>query len=372
MHVDGFRFDLAATLARESFEVDRYSTFFDIVQQDPLLCQVKLIAEPWDLGPGGYQVGNFPPLWSEWNGRFRDTIRRFWKWDERQVPDLAYRLTGSSDLYKGNRRRPWASINFITCHDGFTLRDLVSYNDKHNESNKDENRDGSNDNASWNCGTEGPTDDPAIRALRLRQMKNFLATLMLAQGVPMLYHGDEFGRTKAGNNNSYCHDSELNWLNWNLDSEGKELFAFVQQLVRLRRDHPTFRRKNFFMGRKISGKGVHDIYWLRPDRRRMRAKEWNEHFFRTFAVLLPSEGFTDSDAKGNPIPEETFCILFNAHDGEMRFVIPRLKDPWTLVFDTVKKEALPGGVVRDFYTTAPRSMALLTTKTAAVYRPRKR
>jgi isoamylase len=373
MHVDGFRFDLAATLARESFDVDRLSTFFDIIQQDPVLCQVKLIAEPWDLGPGGYQVGNFPALWSEWNGRFRDTFRRFWKGDDSQVPDMAYRLTGSSDLYKGTRRRPWASINFITCHDGFTLRDLVSYNDKHNEANKDENRDGTSDNFSWNCGMEGPTNDPEIRALRLRQMKNFLASLLLSQGVPMVYHGDESGRTKQGNNNTYCHDGELNWLPWNFDDEGKELIEFTRLLMRLRRDHPTFRRKNFFRGRKISGRGVYDIYWLKPDRRRMRAKEWNEHFVKTFAMLLLSEGFTDTDSKGTRIPEETFLVLFNAHPGEMNFVIPRLKDPWTLVFDTAKKDFdETGTVVKDSYSAAPHSMALLRSKTAEYHKTRKK
>ncbi|MBN2035592.1 MAG: hypothetical protein JW768_02500, partial [Chitinispirillaceae bacterium] len=312
-------------------------------------------------------------LWSEWNGRFRDTIRRFWKGEEKQAPDMAYRLTGSSDLYKGNRRRPWASINFVTCHDGFTLRDLVSYNKKHNEANKDENRDGANDNESWNCGVEGPTDNTEIRALRLRQMKNFLATLLLSQGVPMLYNGDEFGRTKGGNNNSYCHDNELNWLSWDHDEEGKELLSFAQKLLEIRRDHPTFRRKNFFRGRKISGKGVHDIYWLRPDRRRMRSKEWNEHFVKTFAVLLPAEGFTDTDAKGVRIPEETFLLLFNAHHDEMTFVIPRLKDSWHLVFDTSKKgRSDEGRIVKDSYVAAARSLALLQSRTAEYHTVRKR
>jgi isoamylase len=373
MHVDGFRFDLAATLARESFEVDQYGTFFDIIQQDPVLCQVKLIAEPWDLGPGGYQVGNFPSLWSEWNGRYRDTIRRFWKGDEKQAPDMAYRLTGSSDLYKGTRRKPWASINFVTCHDGFTLRDLVSYDSKHNEANKDDNRDGTDDNASWNCGVEGPTDDPSISTIRLRQMKNFLATLLLSQGVPMLYHGDEIGRSKRGNNNTYCHDNTLNWIDWNIDDEGNELLAFTRRLCAIRREHPTFRRKHFFRGRKISGKGVHDIYWLRPDRRRMRAKEWNEHFVRSFAVLLPAEGFTDTDAQGNRIPEETFLLLFNAHHDEMTFVIPRLREPWFLVFDTTANTPPAAeNAVKDRYVAGPRSMALLKSRSAEYHTSRRK
>ncbi|MGH6630036.1 MAG: glycogen debranching protein GlgX, partial [Burkholderiales bacterium] len=269
MHVDGFRFDLAAALARELHDVDRLGSFFDIIQQDPVLSQVKLIAEPWDVGPGGYHVGNFPVLWAEWNGIYRDTVRGFWKGDDGTVADLAWRLTGSSDLYEQGGRRPYASINFITAHDGFTLNDLVSYNEKHNEANGDENRDGHDHNLSWNCGVEGPTGDPAILALRARQQRNLLATLLLSQGVPMLQAGDEIGRTQQGNNNAYCQDNEISWLDWELDEPRRRLLDFTRYLIRLFHEHPVLRRRKFFQGRRIRGSEIRDLVWFRADGQEM-------------------------------------------------------------------------------------------------------
>ncbi|MBN1306420.1 MAG: glycogen debranching protein GlgX [Chitinispirillaceae bacterium] len=343
MHVDGFRFDLAATLAREFYEVDRLSTFFDVICQDPVLSQVKLIAEPWDLGHGGYQVGNFPELWNEWNGKYRDAVRRFWKGDEGQLSEIGYRLTGSSDLYKYSNRNPQASVNFITCHDGFTLRDLVSYNGKHNEANGEENRDGANDNDSWNCGSEGPADDPDIKRLRLRQMKNLLSTLFLSQGTPMLFGGDEFGKTKRGNNNTYCQDNELSWLQWEHDDEGRDLLAFTRSLIALRKRHPIFCRKSFFQGRRLSGRGVRDIHWFRPDGREMRVKEWNQSFARSVGMMLVGDAIPDLDSNGEKIIDDSFLILLNAHWEPIEFKLPKsLKSGWVPILDTtVAGSSLP-------------------------------
>src|SRR5882672_4155152 len=286
MHVDGFRFDLASALARELFDVDRLAAFFDIIHQDPVLSHIKLIAEPWDLGQGGYQVGNFPVLWTEWNGKYRDSVRRFWRGDGGTVSELATRLSGSNDLYAHSGRQPYASINFITAHDGFTLNDLVSYNDKHNEANLEDNRDGENHNLSWNCGVEGPTDDREIRALRERQKRNLLATLILSQGVPMISHGDELGRTQAGNNNAYCQDNDISWIDWNLDPEKRALLQFTTKLVQFRLSQPTLRRRRYFQGRDIRGGEVKDVAWLAPDGREMNDEAWNADFVRSLGMLL--------------------------------------------------------------------------------------
>jgi glycogen operon protein len=324
MGVDGFRFDLASSLARGLHEVDRLGAFFDIIHQDPVISQVKLIAEPWDLGEGGYQVGNFPPLWSEWNARYRDTVRDYWRGADRHLGELAYRFTGSSDLYEGTGRRAFASINFVTAHDGFTLRDLVSYEQKHNDGNGEENRDGHEDNRSWNCGAEGPSDDPAVKACRARQQRNFLATLLLSQGVPMLVGGDEFGRTQGGNNNAYAQDNETSWLDWaNADDDLRE---FTRQLVALRRDHPVFRRRRFFQGRAIHGSGVTDIAWFTPDGQQMSEEHWGEGFAKSLGVFLNGEGIGSFDTEGNPITDDSFYVLLNAHDQPLEFTLPN--GPW--------------------------------------------
>ncbi|MDI6851996.1 MAG: glycogen debranching protein GlgX [Deltaproteobacteria bacterium] len=340
MHVDGFRFDLASTLARELHEVDRLGSFFDIIHQDPVISQVKLIAEPWDLGEGGYQVGNFPVLWAEWNGEYRDTVRRFWKGDGGQAATLAYRLTGSSDLYESTGRRPYASINFITAHDGFTLRDLVSYHFKHNEANLEDNRDGIEDNISWNCGAEGPTDDPAILALRARQQRNFLATLLLSQGVPMLLAGDEFGRTQQGNNNTYCQDNELSWLDWKLAEENKDLLEFTGFLIQLFRKHPIFRRRRFFQGRKIRSSDVKDLTWFRPDGNEMSDQDWNESFVRSLGLRLAGDAIEEVDHEGNRVMDDTFFWVLNGHHEPLTFTLPVAPEPasWELVFDTREYE----------------------------------
>ncbi|MEW6475492.1 MAG: glycogen debranching protein GlgX [Actinomycetota bacterium] len=311
MHVDGFRFDLAAALARQFFEVDRLSAFFDLVQCDPVVSQVKLIAEPWDLGAGGYQVGNFPPLWSEWNGRYRDTVRDYWRGADHTLPDFARRLTGSSDLYEHNGRRPYASVNFVTGHDGFTLVDLVSYNRKHNEANGEGNRDGTDDNRSWNCGVEGPTDDPDVVELRNRQRRNFLVTLFLAQGVPMLLGGDELGRTQRGNNNGYCQDNELSWYDW--CSADVQVLEFTRFLISLRARHPVFRRRRFFQGRPIWGDELSDIGWFRPDGEEMRDDDWRAGFAKAVGVFLNGEEIPDPDPRGRRIVDDSFLVLFNAH-----------------------------------------------------------
>jgi glycogen operon protein len=336
MHVDGFRFDLASALARELHEVDRLGAFFDIIHQDPILSQVKLIAEPWDLGEGGYQVGNFPVLWAEWNGIYRDDVRSFWKGDGGLIGSLAYRLTGSSDLYGWGGRRPYASINFITAHDGFTLQDLVSYNEKHNDANQEGNRDGHDHNLSWNCGVEGPTDDPAILALRARQQRNFLATLLLSQGVPMLQAGDELGRTQQGNNNAYCQDTELSWLDWHLDRPRQELLAFTRWLIRLFHQHPVLRRRKFFYGRQLRGSEVKDLAWFRPDGKEMTDEDWQSGFARCLGVRLAGDAIDEVDVRGKQIRDDTLLLLLNAHHEPHAFTLPahRSKVQWELILDT--------------------------------------
>ena len=365
MHVDGFRFDLASTLARELHDVDRLGAFFDIIQQDPVISQVKLIAEPWDLGPGGYQVGNFPVLWVEWNAAYRDTARRFWKGDGGQVGALGYRLTGSSDLYGHNGRLPYASINFITAHDGFTLHDLVNYNEKHNEANGEENRDGHNENLSWNCGVEGATDDPEILALRERQKRNFLAALFLSQGVPMLLAGDEFGRTQGGNNNAYCQDNEISWLDWKLDRPRRELLEFTRFLIRLRQEHPVLRRRHFFQGRRIRGSEVKDLAWFRADSKEMSDEDWNNPETRGFGLRLAGDAIEELDDRGNRIVDDTLLILLNAYHEAIPFTLPahRPKVRWQVVFDTYEPRIDPkrhrlmrGGEV---YDLRDRSLAVL-------------
>jgi isoamylase len=343
MHVDGFRFDLASTLARELHSVDRLGAFFDIIHQDPVLSQVKLIAEPWDLGEGGYQVGNFPVLWAEWNAEYRDTVRRFWKGDGGLVGGLALRLTGSSDLYGQGGRRPYASVNFVTAHDGFTLADLVSYNEKHNEANGEDNRDGHNENLSWNCGVEGPTDNPDILALRARQQRNFLATLILSQGVPMLLAGDEIGRTQKGNNNAYCQDNEISWIDWKLDRWKRELLEFTRLLIRLFHQHPVLRRRVFFQGRKIRGSEVKDLAWFRPDGKEMTDDDWNNGFARCLGLRLAGDAIEEVDGRGNRILDDTLLILLNAHHEPVNFVLPahRRKVRWQVVFDTSKEKIKP-------------------------------
>jgi len=340
MHVDGFRFDLASTLARELHEVDRLGAFFDIIQQDPVISQVKLIAEPWDLGEGGYQVGNFPVLWTEWNGKYRDSIRRFWKGEGRQVAELATRLAGSSDLYEHGGRRPHASINFITCHDGFTLQDLVSYNEKHNEANGEDNRDGSNDNISWNCGVEGTTDRPDIIALRERQKRNFMATLLFSQGVPMICGGDEIGRTQQGNNNAYCQDNEINWYNWNLGKGQKELLEFTQNAIKIRKAHSVLMRRKFFHGRYIRGSEIKDISWFSPDGREMTDEEWSAESVRYLGVRLAGNALDEVDELGQPVAGDTLLILLNADHEPVPFVLPAHKKGtrWVLILDTTSKD----------------------------------
>jgi isoamylase len=375
MHVDGFRFDLASALARQFHEVDRLSSFFDVVQQDPIVSQVKLIAEPWDVGDGGYQVGNFPPLWSEWNGKYRDTVRDFWRGQPATLPEFASRLTGSSDLYQSDGRRPVASVNFVTAHDGFTLADLVSYDSKHNEANGEDNRDGTDDNRSWNCGTEGPTDDPMIRGLRARQQRNFLVTLLLSQGVPMLVAGDEMGRTQRGNNNGYCQDDEISWVAWPPDAvpadrlrdvrpaEGTEpqpaessegpgpeqsdhnqyetdssLLDFTRALISLRAHHPVFRRRRYFQGEPISGpKGqVGDIAWFTPGGEEMTDEDWSAGFAKSLTVFLNGDGISEPDPRGQPVRDDSFLLLFNASENDLKFAVPpeRYGTQWSRALDT--------------------------------------
>ena len=362
MMVDGFRFDLASALARELWEVDRLSSFFDIIQQDPILSEVKLIAEPWDIGPEGYQVGNFPVLWTEWNGKYRDCVRCFWKGDGGTVGELASRLAGSSDLYAHNGRRPSASLNFVTAHDGFTLRDLVSYNQKHNEANGEENRDGTNDNQSWNCGVEGPSEDPEINALRARQQRNLLATLLLSQGVPMLLAGDEFGQTQRGNNNAYCQDSPVAWLDWDLSSGQRDLLDFTRCLLRLRNTQPVFRRRHFFQGRPIHGDEIKDLYWLKPDGTEMSDVDWNTPHVRCIAMVLPGDQIAETGDQGERIVGSSFAILLNAHHEEIPFRLgARRRDlRWRCIVDT----AVPGAEARRFapmevFPLQPRSLSVL-------------
>ena len=336
--VDGFRFDLASTLARELHAVDKLGGFFDIIHQDPVLQRVKLIAEPWDVGEGGYQVGNFPVGWAEWNGKYRDCVRAYWKGEDSQVGELAARLTGSSDLYQDDGRRPYASINFLIAHDGFTLHDLVSYNDKHNDANGEDNKDGDNNNQSWNCGAEGPTDDDAVNALRRRQKRNLLATLFLSQGVPMLCGGDEYGRTQQGNNNAYCQDNEISWFNWERKPEEVAQTEFTMRLIALRREHPIFRRPKFFQGREVRGAGVKDIVWLNPGGQEMGDDEWGSHFVKTLGVLLCGDALDVRDWHGQPIKDATFLMLLNASHEAVDFTLPTQgAQRWTTILDTVEE-----------------------------------
>ncbi len=371
MHVDGFRFDLASALARELHQVDRLSAFFDIINQDPLISQVKLIAEPWDVGDGGYQVGGFPTLWAEWNGRYRDVVRRYWKGDDGQLAEFGYRLTGSSDLYQRDGRHPTASVNFVIAHDGFTLEDLVSYNEKHNEANGEENRDGTNENHSWNHGAEGETQDLGILELRERQKRNFLATLMLSQGVPMLCGGDELGRSQRGNNNAYAQDNELSWVDWNMDDRRRALLDFTRRLIQIRGAHPNFHRRRFFQDRRIdpdapdrqvNGGVEQDILWLRPDGKEMTQEEWHAGWVRCFGLWLNGRTLDEVNAIGEPIHAETFLVLFNPHHEPVRFTLPKARpgSSWELCLDT--RTALPPkprNYVRRFYHLIDRSMAVL-------------
>ncbi|MCD0481535.1 glycogen debranching protein GlgX [Streptacidiphilus sp. ASG 303] len=390
MHVDGFRFDLAATLARQFHEVDRLSSFFDLVQQDPVVSQVKLIAEPWDVGEGGYQVGNFPPLWTEWNGKYRDTVRDLWRGENATLAEFGSRLTGSSDLYQDDGRRPIASINFVTCHDGFTLRDLVSYNEKHNEANGEDNRDGESHNRSWNCGAEGETDDEGVQELRARQQRNFIATLMLSQGVPMLSHGDELGRTQQGNNNAYCQDSELAWVHWpkaaaqtppastgglphgtaqpeDAAEPAAQLLEFTRSMVWLRRDHPVFRRRRFFHGRPVSGThdDLSDIAWFTPDGREMTDDDWSASYAKSMTVFLNGYAISEPDRRGGKIVDDSFLLMFNAHYEPLDFVVPvNHGREWQVVVDTALPRTItPGTGARvkagDRLRLADRSLIVL-------------
>ncbi len=342
MHVDGFRFDLAATLAREFFDVDKLSTFFELVQQDPIVSQVKLIAEPWDVGPGGYQVGNFPPQWTEWNGKYRDTVRDFWRGEPATLGEFAERLGGSADLYEGEGRRPVASINFVTAHDGFTLLDLVSYNEKHNDANGEDGNDGESNNRSWNSGAEGPTDDPAINELRRRQQRNFLATLLLSQGVPMIAHGDELGRSQSGNNNTYAQDSELSWVHW--DDADQDLIEFTAGLARLRAKHPTFRRVRFFNGRPVTrgaGEPLPDIEWLNTEAAQMTDEDWDTDFVKAAGVFLNGQGIRGRDPRGQRITDDNALLYFNASENDVDFQLPSEEygSHWEIVVDTAEGES---------------------------------
>jgi isoamylase len=370
MHVDGFRFDLASALARSFHEVDRLSAFFDLIHQDPVTSRVKLIAEPWDVGEGGYQVGNFPVLWTEWNGRYRDTMRDFWRVAQTGVADVAYRLTGSSDLYQDDGRRPYASINFVTAHDGFTLNDLVSYNDKHNEDNGEGNRDGESHNRSWNCGVEGPTDDPEVVALRERQKRNFLTSLLLSAGVPMLLGGDEISRTQRGNNNAYCQDNEISWVDWELDDRDEALLEFARSLIALRAGHPVFRRRKFFQGQAIHGSGVKDIGWFTPDGAEMDQANWSASDVRTLGVFLNGDEIPHRGARGERIVDGSFLLLFNGGPEPAMFTLPGR--PWgkeyELVLDTGLAFVLPAGADAPTYLAAEElSMA---SRSVAVLRKR--
>ncbi len=342
MHVDGFRFDLASTLARSLHEVDQLSSFFTIIHQDPVISQVKLIAEPWDVGEGGYQVGNFPVRWAEWNGKYRDVMRKFWKGDGGLVAELAYRLSGSSDLYENDGRRPYSSINFIVAHDGFTLRDLVSYNDKHNEANGEDGEDGGNDNASWNCGVEGPTDDPEVRRLRARQQRNFMATILLSQGTPMICGGDEIGRTQRGNNNAYCQDNETSWTDWALDDERRAFLRFTRKLIRIRAEHPALRRAKFFKGRRIHGAEIRDILWLRYDGRTMSGEDWSTSSTRSLGMLIAGNGLDEHDENGEAIADDDLLLIINGGHEAMDFAMPNIEEDaadWELLVDTNDDDA---------------------------------
>jgi len=367
MHVDGFRFDLASALARGFHEVDRLSAFFDLIHQDPVVSQVKLIAEPWDVGEGGYQVGNFPALWTEWNGKYRDAVRDFWRAERASLAEMGYRLTGSSDLYNSGGRQPHASINFVTAHDGFTLRDLVSYNDKHNEANGEENRDGTPDNRAWNCGAEGPTDDRAVNDLRRRQQRNFLVTLLLSQGVPMLLGGDEISRTQGGNNNAYCQDNETSWYDWDLDEEAEDLLAFTSQLIALRRGHPVFRRRRFFQGRPIHGSGLADVGWFGPDGHEMTEHEWLSGVVSSVGMFLNGNEIAEPGRRGERVADESFLVLLNggAEPVSFRLADEQWASSYELVLDTSTGYTHPGIVegpalkAGDDLMLEPRSVTVL-------------
>jgi glycogen operon protein len=361
MHVDGFRFDLAASLARSLHEVDQLSSFFMLIHQDPTLSQIKMIAEPWDVGPGGYQVGNFPTRWAEWNGRYRDAMRSFWRGDGGSASELAYRLTGSSDIYENDGRKPYMSINFVTCHDGFTLADLVSYSEKHNEANGEGNKDGNDNNLSFNCGVEGPTDDPEIRSLRAKHQRNFLATLLLSQGTPMISHGDERGRTQLGNNNGYCQDNPLSWLDWQLDDERRALLDFTKKLIALRRAHPVLHRASFFKGRPLRGSQVSDILWFRHDRSEMSDEDWSNPETRSLGIFLAGEGIDEPDGDGNPLSDDDFLLLVNSHSEPITFALPFEKDEreWQLLIDTSNDRAAERRLGGDETTLAGASLKLL-------------
>ena len=355
MHVDGFRFDLASSLARQFHEVDRLSAFFDLVQQDPVVSQVKLIAEPWDIGEGGYQVGNFPPLWTEWNGKYRDTVRDYWRGESSTLADFASRITGSSDLYEHSGRKPIASINFVTAHDGFTMRDLVSYNEKHNEANGEDGNDGESHNRSWNCGAEGETDDPQINALRARQQRNFLLTLMLSQGVPMVLHGDELGRSQGGNNNVYCQDNEISWVDWDLEPWQEELLAFTRRAVALRREHPVFRRRRFFAGVSRDEGTPADIAWFAPDGRTMGPDDWANHEARSMLVFLNGEAIPEPDQRGERVVGDSFLVAFNGHYEPLTFTLPEevYGDGWLVALDTSDDTAGSVSIFDDATTLLP-------------------
>ena len=369
MHVDGFRFDLAPALAREAGQVAHFGGFFDAIRQDPVLNQVKLIAEPWDLGHGGYQVGNFPLGWAEWNDQYRDAMRAYWKGDGGVIGEFATRITGSSDLYGRSGKRPHASINFVTAHDGFTLHDLVSYDHKHNEANGEDNRDGTDNNLSWNCGAEGPTDDPEVDALRARQKRNLLATLVLSQGVPMLLAGDEYGHSQDGNNNAYCQDSEIGWIDWTPTPEREALLAFVRRLVALRRDHPSFRRRDFFQGRPLHGAGVKDLQWIKPDGHEMNDDEWGSAHARSLGTYLAGPGVSDVGRLGRSTNDDDFLILFNAHDDDLEFTIPGIPGAaWQPLLDTFNDDGMAQASTFDagnVYPLHARSLALLTRPAAS-------
>jgi glycogen operon protein len=367
MHVDGFRFDLAATLARQFHEVDRLSSFFDLVQQDPVVSQVKLIAEPWDVGEGGYQVGNFPPLWTEWNGKYRDTVRDFWRGEKYTLAEFGSRLTGSSDLYRDDSRRPLASINFITAHDGFTLRDLVSYNDKHNDANGEGGNDGESHNRSWNCGVEGETDDPEVLQLRAKQQRNFLTTLLISQGVPMLAHGDELGRTQSGNNNVYCQDNELAWVNWDLTEEQKDLLEFTGNLVKLRNNHPVLRRRRFFHGDQgVDGLG--DLVWFTPAGQEMQDSDWSRDDARSIAVFLNGDAISEPDPRGEPVVDDSFLILLNSNYEAQEFLLPpkEFGGTWAVVVDTIR----PTGRANEEEHAAGSTVRIEAHGTLVLTRPR--
>ncbi|MCX5046031.1 glycogen debranching protein GlgX [Aldersonia sp. NBC_00410] len=368
MHVDGFRFDLASTLARELHDVDRLSAFFDLVQQDPVVSQVKLIAEPWDIGEGGYQVGNFPGLWTEWNGKYRDTVRDYWRGEPSTLGEFASRFTGSSDLYKDDGRRPSASINFVIAHDGFTLRDLVSYNEKHNDANGEGNRDGESHNRSWNCGVEGPTDDPDVLDLRARQSRNIIATLMLSQGTPMLAHGDEMGRTQQGNNNVYCQDSELSWMDWSLIEKNSDLVDFTHNAITLRRKHPVFRRRRFFEGRPIRSRDQRrDIAWFTPSGEEMTPEDWDSGFGKSLAVYLNGDGIPEPDQRGERVVDDSFVLCFNAHHEYIDFTLPPADygTKWAVVLDTAVSTGLSDNVHEAGAEVPVKSRSLLVLRRTA-------